>query len=101
MTNVIDSMKAIKKQTDDQTIGVDMLTAAKTASTAYFMATLDSSTPEIRAMFRSALNQTLDEYSALMEMAVNRNWLKPYGPPEQQLSEAYSQSEKVVSYPTA
>ncbi|HYE82997.1 MAG TPA: spore coat protein [Clostridia bacterium] len=98
MTNMADSMKAIKKQANDQTIGIDMLMAAKAAAGGYFMATLESPTPEMRAMFRSALNQTMDEYSTLMELAVNRNWLKPYGTVEQQLTEAYSQSGEVVSY---
>lgn len=98
MTNMVESMKAIKKQTDDQTIGIDMMIAAKGAATGYFMAVLESSTPEMRAMSRSALNQTLDEYSILMEIAVNRNWMKPYGTIEQQLAEAYNKSGEVVSY---
>ncbi len=99
MTNMVDSMKAIKKQIDDQTIANDMLLAAKAATSGYFMAALESSTPELRAMFRDAHNQTMDQYSALMELVINRDWLKPYQLPEQQLAESYRQSEKLVSYP--
>lgn len=98
MTNMVDSMKAIKKQIDDQTIANDMVMSSKAATSGYFMAVLESSTPELRAMCRNAHNQTLDEYSALMELVINRDWLKPYQPPEQQLAESYRQSEKVVPY---
>lgn len=98
MTNMVDSMKAIKKQTDDQAIANDMLMASKAAASGYFMAVLESSTPEMRAMYKSALTQVLDEYSSLMELVVNRDWLKPYATAEQQLAEAYMQSGKVVTY---
>lgn len=98
MTTMADSMKAIKKQIDDKTIASDMLAASKAAASGYFVAVLESSTPEARAMFRSALSQTLDEYSVLMELNVSRNWLSPYQPLEQQLADAYKQSETVVSH---
>jgi len=98
MTNMVDSMKAIRKQIDDQTIACDMLLASKTSASAYFMGVLESYTPELRAMCRSALNQTLDEYSVLMELIVNRDWLKPYEPIGEQLVESYKQSETVISH---
>lgn len=98
MTNMVDSMKAIKKQIDDQTIANDMLMASKASASGYFMAVLESSTPELRALYKSALTQVLDEYSSTMELIINRDWLKPYQPAEQQLTEAYRQSEKVVTY---
>jgi spore coat protein CotF len=101
MTTMTDSMKAIKKQIDDRTIACDMLMASKAAASAYFMGVLESSTPEARAMFRSALSQTLDEYSVLMELSINRDWLKPYQPLEQQLLDAYKQSETVVAHQKA
>lgn len=98
MTNMVDSMKAIKKQTDDQTIAYDMLMGSKAAAAAYFVGVLESSTPEMKAMCRTGLNQVLDEYSALTELVINRDWLKPYQPAEQQLTEAYRQSGTVVTY---
>ena len=98
MTKMIDSMKAIKKQIKDQTIATDMLMSSKATASAYFMGVLDSSTPEMRAMCRNALTQTLDEYAVLMELTINRDWLKPYQPPEQQLAEAYRQSNEVISH---
>jgi spore coat protein CotF len=97
MTNMVDSMKAIRKQIDDQTIANDMLMGAKAAASGYFMAVLESSTPEMRSMCKSALNQTLDEYSALMELVINRDWLRPYQPAEQQLAEAYKHSGTLLT----
>lgn len=98
MAGMLDSMKAAKRQLDDQSIARDMIMASKTAVTTYMMAVLDSPTPELRSMFRGALNQTLDEYSALMDLALNRSWLKPYEMPEQQLAEAYKSSQTVAAY---
>lgn len=101
MTTMTDSMKAIRKQVDDKTIASDMLASAKAAASGYFIGVLESSTPETRSMFRSALSQTLDEYSVIMELNINRDWLKPYQPLEQQLADAYKQSETVVAHPKA
>ena len=98
MTTMVDSMKAIKKQLDDKTIANDMLMSTKAAASAYFMAVLESSTPEVRAMAKSALTQTLDEYSSLMEITINRDWLKPYQMPEQQIIDAFKESQSVVTY---
>lgn len=98
MTNIVDSVKAAKKQLDDQTIANDMLMTSKASAAMYFMGALESFTPEMRAMCRSALNQTLDEYAILMELIVNRDWLKPYQSSEQQLATSYKQSSEVVTY---
>ncbi|KUO75909.1 MAG: hypothetical protein APF77_07760 [Clostridia bacterium BRH_c25] len=98
MTSVIDSMKAARKQMDDQSIAMDLLAGTKAATSAYYMATLESPTPELRSMFKASLNQTLDEYSVLMDLSLNRGWIQPYGMPEQQLAESYKQSQTVISY---
>lgn len=98
MTGMIESVKAAKKQMDDRSIATDMLMGMQSAATAYFMAVLESATPELRSMFRSALNQVLDEYTAFSDLALNRSWVKPYEVPHQQLVEAYRNSQAVVSY---
>jgi spore coat protein CotF len=97
MAGIIDSMKAAKNKLDDKSMAADMLAASKAASTAYMLAVLESPTPELRAMLRGALNQTLDEYSVLMDLSLNKTWIKPYDLPEQQLTESFKQSQTVIS----
>lgn len=98
MTGVIDSMKAAKKQMDDRSIAADILMSSKAGASVYLVALLESPTPELRSMLKSALSQTVDEYSNLADLALNRGWVKPYEIPAQQLSESYQQSQTVVSY---
>lgn len=98
MTGVIDSMKAAKRQMDDRCIATDMLMSSKAAASAYLVALLESSTPELRSMLKSALSQTTDEYASLADLSLNRDWVKPYEIPVQQLAESYQQSQTVVSY---
>lgn len=98
MTRTVDSMKAAKRQMDDRFIALDMLAGAKATITAYMMATLESPTPELRSMLKNAVTQNYDEFSYLMDLSLNMNWVNPYDVPEQQLAEAYKESQTVVSY---
>lgn len=98
MASANDLMKAAKKQMDDRFIGLDMLEASKLAVTSYMMAALESPTPELRSMLKGATTQNYDEYSFLMDLNLNMNWIKPYNIPEQQLADTYRESQTVVSY---
>ncbi|WP_408955772.1 spore coat protein [Natroniella sp. ANB-PHB2] len=83
----------------DQTVAADMIAGAKSGATAYLSAILESSTPELRAMYNDSLNQILAGHSALTALAVNKEWYKPYDIPEQQLSEIFNQSQQLVELP--
>lgn len=98
MPSLLISMMAAKKQMDDQTIANDLLMGSKTAASGYLMAALEAATPELRSMYIRAVNEILDEHSMLMELAINRNWYKPYELPEQQLADTYKQSQTMVTY---
>ncbi|NLY42376.1 MAG: spore coat protein [Clostridiaceae bacterium] len=81
-----------KSNTDinDEVIAANMITAAKGTATAYLSAAMVSSTPELRAMCTSSLNQMVSAHAALTDLAIKRGWENPYAPSEQQLSEVYS-----------
>lgn len=96
MVNIVGNM--IKNSTDmnDEVIAENMLSSAKAAADAYLNATMLTSTPELRAIYGSNLNQIIGGHSALVELTVNRGWEKPYDSPMQQLAEAYNKSKEVI-----
>lgn len=88
----------VKANTDinDEVLANNMLAMASAGASAYLAATLASTTPELRAMYASALNQVVAGHSALVELTTKRGWNKPYDPPIQQLTEAYQKAQTVI-----
>jgi spore coat protein CotF len=88
----------VKNTTDinDEVIAENMIGSAKGAADAYLKATMTSTTPELRAIYSSSLNQIIGGHSALTDLAVNRGWASPYDEPSQQLAESYSKSQTTV-----
>lgn len=84
-----------KKMTDinDEVIANNMLASTKGAANAYLNATVASTSPELRAMYGSSLNQVVGGHTALMELAVKKGWENPYNSPSQQLTDAYNKSK--------
>ncbi|MFT9497343.1 spore coat protein [Anaerosolibacter sp.] len=95
MASLLNSLMGTN-QMDDQTIANDMLAGAKAAASAYLTATLESATPELRAMYGTSLNQIIGGHAAVTALAVKNEWYKPYDMPEQQLSETVYQSQTVI-----
>lgn len=88
----------VKNTTDinDEVIAGNMLAGAKSAADAYFTATIASTTPELRALYSSSLNQAVAGHSALTELNITKGWIKPYNSPTQQLSDVVNKTEKTV-----
>ncbi|HHX24995.1 MAG TPA: spore coat protein [Thermoanaerobacterales bacterium] len=80
----------------DQTIANNSLTMRSSASSAYLLATLKASTPELKQLFSAHLTQIVSEHTALMQMAINKGWLNPYEKPELQLLKAIDKSREIV-----
>lgn len=88
------------KETADQSnevIANTAMAASKAAATAYFAASLESATPEVRRMYGEYLTQTMASHEALTQLAVARGWYKPYDQPENQLKMSYDQSQQLIS----
>ncbi|MCW2278009.1 spore coat protein [Heliophilum fasciatum] len=83
-------------QMNDRTIANQMLAGSKAVAQAYLTATVESATPEVRALYTSNLNKALAGHAMLTELAVKREWYQPYEMPEQQLVHTYQQAESVV-----
>ncbi len=82
---------------NDQVIANDSLMALKGASMAYLGATLESVTPEVRRMYSEFLTQCVMAHEAMTQLAVKKGWYKPYLAPEEQINEAFKQSEWVLN----
>ena len=97
MRNIIGNL--IKDNTDitDKLISISMLSAAKESADMYLNSTLTSSTPELRAIYSASLGQMVEGHTALTELAVNKEWIKPYCTPTEQLTCSYNESKSVIS----
>jgi spore coat protein CotF len=84
-------------QQSDQVIANTGLAAAKSAASAYLLATLESATPELRRLYGEYLNQAIAGHATLLKLAVEKGWYKPYDAPESQLQMSFQQSQQLLS----
>lgn len=96
MPSLISMIMRGTKQADDQTIATEMMMGAKAACNSYLVACLEASTPELRALYSTHLNQILGGHAALTNLAINKNWYKAYEAPDQQLIDVVKQSQTVI-----
>lgn len=96
MSTILSNIVQNTTDINDEVIAGNMLAAAKGAADAYLNATITSTTPELRALYSSSLNQVVGGHSALTELTVTKGWIKPYNPPTQQLSEVVNKAETTV-----
>lgn len=92
MANFLGNIAKSMTDINDEVIADNMLAAAKGTANAYLNATIASTTPELRAMFGSSLNQVVTGHTALMDLAIKKGWERPYNSPSQQLTEVYHKS---------
>ena len=97
MPSLLNALTGVGKQANDEMVANDMLMGSEAAASAYLMAVLKTSTPELRTMYTAALTQILAGSGAMMDLAVNRNWYRPYDKPEHRLVESFKQSETVLT----
>jgi len=88
----------IKDNTDinDEVLANNIITSASASAQAYLNAVTTSTTPELKAMYTSSLNQILGGHAAVTELAVKKGWEKPYNSPGEQLSDAYTKSKTTL-----
>lgn len=96
MSTILSNIVQNTTDINDEVIAGNMLAAAKSAADAYLNATMTSTTPELRALYSSSLNQVVGGHSALTELSINRGWNKPYDPPAQQLSDVVNKAGTTV-----
>ena len=96
MRNMIGNLIKSNIDIDDKLIVASMLSAAKEAADLYLNSALTSTTPELRAIYSASLIQMVEGHTALTELAVNKEWFKPYDTPIQQLTCSYNESKNVI-----
>ena len=92
MNNIIGNMIKGNINMDDKLIAMTMLSSAKTSADLYLNSTLTSTTPELRALYAASLTQMVEGHTALTELCVNKEWLKPYTTPSGQLACSYNET---------
>ncbi len=92
LSNIVQSTTDIT----DEVIAGTMIASAKSAAGAYLNATMVSTTPELRALYSSSLNQLVGGHTVLTELTINKGWADPYSPPTQQLSDVITKAETTV-----
>ena len=97
MKNMIGNLIKNNVDINDSIIAMSMLSAGKEAADMYLNSTLTSSTPELRAIYSASLGQIVEGHTALTELSTNKEWIKPYNAPTQQLSCSYDESKSVVN----
>ena len=73
---------------------MSMLVAAKEEAKMYLDATLTSTNPELRLIYSNGLNQMVTGHSAVTELSICKNWIKPNTPLFEQLLDIYNNSEQ-------
>ncbi|MGN0027760.1 MAG: spore coat protein [Clostridium sp.] len=66
---------------DDKLLCESMMTSAKDGATLYLASALTSTTPELRAIYSASVTQMLEGHTALTELSVKKEWIKPYEEP--------------------
>lgn len=77
----------------NEIIANDMIVGAKSATSAYLVACLEASTPELKSIYMNNLNQVLQGHQIMTEVALKKGWYKPYQPAEEQLRETFHYSQ--------
>lgn len=80
----------------DEVIANSMISSASAGAISYLNSGMTSTTPELKAMYLSNLNQVLGGHTAITELAVQKGWAKPYDTPTQQLLDAYNESQNTI-----
>lgn len=81
--------------TDDKYFALSFMGASKATAAAYFAATLESSTPEIRHMWWEFTHQLVEAHESLTILALEKGWYHAYGDHKLQLDQAIADSMKV------
>jgi spore coat protein CotF len=81
----------------DETMAVNGLGVLSASALAYFAATLESVTPEVRRLFNDYCSQNLMAQEALNALALKKGWIIPYEKSQTQLENSINESMSVLS----
>ena len=96
MRNMIENLIKSNTEIDDKLIALSMISSAISATNLYLNSALTSSTPELRAIYAASLTQMVEGHTALIELSISKEWVKPYDKPIEQLKCAFDESKNVI-----
>jgi len=82
---------------NDQVIALSTSIAIKSSARAYLEASLNAVTPEVGRLCADLLNEKIRAHEAISALILKNNWAQPYASPQEQMSQAYKQSEWVLN----
>jgi len=78
MTAVVSAIgEATGMKPDDKVIGLGVVDAAKAKAQAYMTALLATTSPDLRHMLQTHLQDALTEHEHAITLAVKKGWVKP------------------------
>jgi len=89
--------EAVGMKPSDQTIAIAAVDTAKAKANMYLQAVLTSTTPELRQVLMTHLQDSLTEQQRITELAIKRGWVKPQSTPEEQVGAAVQFAKPALS----
>ncbi|ERJ12217.1 spore coat protein [Haloplasma contractile] len=96
MVNILGKLAKSKTDINDRIISDNLIASTVASSQAYLNAVSTCATPELRSIYLTNLNLILNSQSTLINLAINKNWIKPYDTPKELLKNTYSLSKHLV-----
>lgn len=81
----------------DETLAYTSMASAAAAAGTYLAATLQATTPELRAILSGLLSQKILEHETLTSYVINKGMMNPYDDPRKQLEQTYNQTSTIFS----
>ncbi|NLW92704.1 MAG: spore coat protein [Syntrophomonadaceae bacterium] len=80
----------------DETLSYSAMASAAAGAGAYLAATLQATTPELRAILGGFVSQKVLEHDTITEYVMNKGWMNPYDDPSKQLESTFKQSNSMM-----
>lgn len=81
---------------DDSVIAMGAIGAAKLKAGFYLTALLESASPELRHLFQTHLQDTINEQHRWADLAIKKGWYKACGTPDDLLQDAYKKAQQAL-----
>lgn len=97
MSTVISAIgEATGMKPDDQAIALGALAMAKMKALYYTMCLVETTTPELRHLFHTHLQDALTEHERFTSLVVKRGWYKAHATPEELVRQAVQVAQPVL-----
>lgn len=88
--------EAVGMKPDDRVIAESLLNTAKLKATAYCMAILETTSPDLRHILMTHLTDALTEHERCTQLAIQRGWYRAYDTPDQLVQQALHDARHVL-----